>query len=210
MIKRFFASILLGAVALLALVACGGNGDDESLYGQLTLEEMGNIIEASGTFWEDWWYGRDRFDWGNWSHDGAVPEHLVSRGFARLLPASGLENISQVENYLLQYYTASFTHQQLFGEYTVFVEHDGALYSMDSRMGSIRPDWSTSTHVLIEQSGSHAVVETTVIVDAWHRVPYGENSPREEIYRFTFIDGRINEVTMQGNPVLPHHTRPFQ
>jgi len=125
------------------------------------------------------------------------PEHLRERGFfwVQLLPSSGFESLSNIRDYLLQYYTERWVDAELFGEFTKFVEYDGVLYVCGARAGLSRANWETAEHELIEQDGSRAVVETTVMHGAWHREPYEEDIGAVPVqYRFTFVDGRIDQV----------------
>ena len=157
------------------------------------IKELGATIEAAGTFWNDWWWNRGRFAlehiarWG----EEEVPEHLDTV-YLRLLPTSGFGNINDIRNYLLQYYTESWVDAELSGLFAAFAEYDNALYIHIARMSFGDRNWETAEHVLIEGYGSHAIVETTVLV--WH----GEVAAYyEHQYRFTFIDGRIAYTNMQ-------------
>ena len=153
--------------------------------------ELGETIVAAGTFWEDWWFLRgmfSRFEHIAWDERDEMPEHLSYHIFARLLPTSGFESISDIRNYLLQYHTEAWTDLKLFGEFPPFVEYDSILYinTLLAREYLIRPDWETATHTLIEQDGNHAVVETTVLAASW------SSEFQEAQHLFTFIDGRID------------------
>ena len=157
-----------------------------------TIEELGATIEAAGTFWNDWWFGRGAFAWDEhvapWV-EGEMPEHLAML-YARLLPSSGFESINDIRNYLLRYYTECWVDSELFGSaFPAFVEYDGILYIHGIRMCFGDRRWETATHILVEQDGSHAVVETTVL--AWH----GEiDAYVESRYYFIFVDGRITNT----------------
>ena len=163
-----------------------------------TIEELGAKIVAAGTFWEEWWQLGERFgyiEWvpPEWDADGDVwmPQHLAERGISSmLLPSSGFADINDVRDYLLQYHTAEWVEWVLFSEHSVIIEYDGILYIHDARAGFPRPRWEDATHVLIEQEGGRAVVETTFLFGSWHR-GYDFAYPSKAIYRFIFIDGKI-------------------
>ena len=176
----------------------------------LTIEDFRATIIAAGTFWADWWQMRGAFAWENiehiaWDYWVEQPEHPRSKGFDRLLPASGFEHISDVRDYLLQFYTETWVDEQIFGEGTAlaetggllfgapiaysFAEYDGHLYVQTTRIGMTLPMWETATHTLVEQDGNRAVVET--IVTAYDHWGSGDDMPSAKI-RFTFIGGRID------------------
>ena len=183
-------------------------GDVDEIAPAHTLEEMGDIIVARGNFYEEWWQGVGRFAWENWGDESSdwiqssnrlnYPNHPLSMAFEPLLPATGFGSINDVRNYLLNYYTESFADFQLFGEFPIFLEYDGVLYAQGARAGIVRPDWSTATHVLVEQSGPNATIDTTVHVAAWHRYPY-DIGVFEDVYRFSFTNGRIDGVIRLEN-----------
>lgn len=211
-------------IALLAtgLAACGNNigeglgsaelagnqledsreqNSDPETYHEWTIEELGATIVAAGMFWEDWWNLRGAFEHIEWVDMDELPEYITAtRGFAfaRSLPESGLTSLDDVRNYLLQYYTEEWIESALtYGVPYVgspFVEYDGVFYIDGTRAGFPRPDWESASHSLIEQDGSHVVVETTVLWGSWHRVPYDYAHPWEVLYRFTFVDGRIDAI----------------
>ena len=166
---------------------------------ELSIEELGRRIEAAGTFWEDWWtlsgwFTRENFQWLDW--DDEVPEVLVGNagpwGWVSLESPLG----SDIHNFLMQHYTESWVNAELTRPQIIrIIEYDGILYSMGARAGLVRPNWETATHVLIEQEGGRAVVETTVFFGAWHRTDFDPmDYATEEIFRFTFINGRIDSI----------------
>ena len=162
---------------------------------EYTIEQLGATIVAAGEFWEDWWNMR-----GPFAHEHIeelpwedTPEHLLR--FSRFLPSSGFESLADIRAHLLQYYTEAWVDAALAGEFSAFVEYDGLLYVDTTRAGFSRSNWETATHTLVEQEGGRAVVETTVMHGAWHRIPYEpdiEASPVQ--YTFTFVGGRIDQV----------------
>jgi len=153
-------------------------------------EELVEVIVAAGTFWEDWWDLRGRFA-PEHIEEETVPAHLVGF-YSKLLPTSGFESLDDIRNYLLQYYTENWVNLELSRELPVFIEYDGILYIATARAGFPRPDWETATHILIEQNGSHAVVETVVLVGTWHAEPYGDVDLTEMQYHFIFINDQID------------------
>ena len=171
-------------------------------YREWSVEELGEIIVTASTFWEDWWNGRGVFEHAEFVDWYELPLYISdTRGFAfeRLLPESGLMSMDDVREFLLRYYTESWVEMALSNAIPYvgrpFVEYDGVLYVDVTRAGFPRPDWDTAEHVLMEQGNGRAMVETTVLWGSWHMLPYrGYAYPWEVIYRFTFIDGRIDTM----------------
>jgi len=171
-----------------------------------TLEELGAIIVAAGTFWDDWWHLRGSFAWehigdSSWYYWVEQPEHPRSRGYSVLLPSSGYETITDIALHLQHFYTDIWVRRELFGDRTVvgdfdiffgspdaFEEYDGVLYIATSRWGAMRPDWTTATHTLISQNDNIAVVET--LVTAYDHRGSGDEMP-VATFRFVFYNGRI-------------------
>jgi len=154
----------------------------------IPIEELGTTIVAAGTFWENWWNLNGMFAHEHIEGEG-IPAHLEGV-YSQLLPTSGFESINDIRNYLLQYYTETWVDLELFGEFSSFVEYDSILYIHTARAGFPRPDWETAIHILVEQDGMHAVVETTVLTGTSNPAV----TPWETQYRFTFTNGRINSV----------------
>lgn len=216
-------------LALIALAACGGNGDtreaptmqNENYYANVggeetfetlhgwTVDELGEIIVAAGSFWNDWWNFRGAFAWEHiddspWYFGVEQPEHPLSRGFVALLPSSGFETLADIGVHLQQFYSDIWVLRELLGdeptEFTVadfeiffgspsaFEEYDGVLYVHADRIGAMRPDWNTATHILISQNDNIAVVETTVA--AYDHRGSGDKMPTAT-FRFVFYNGRI-------------------
>lgn len=151
----------------------------------LTIDDFGEMIVRAGTFWEDWWFMRESF----------APEHIDFDELIgmknRLLPTSGFANLDDIRNHLLQYYTEDWVDEEMSNEFFVFAEYFDILYVNIIRAGFPRPDWMTATHQLIEQDGRRTVVETVVLSGAWQPdLVY----PTESVFRFTFIDDRIEYV----------------
>ena len=175
---------------------------------QHTLEELGVTIIAAGAFWEDFWAMRGIFAWEHfdntpWEYWIEQPMHPLSRGFQRVLPSFVFQSISEVGEYLRQFYTDEGVNREIFGRELLgdgdmflgtpwaFEEYGefGYLYVLTARIGTFRPDWATATHTLIEQDGNHAVVETIVL--AYDHMGMGVEMPTAT-FRFIFIDGRID------------------
>jgi len=167
--------------------------------GEDSIEEFGATIVAAGTFWENWWNFEGPFA-SEHIGEPATAEHLEEFSLNQLLPTSGFESIDDIRNYLLQYYTENGLEAQsglvtyYFSSMAIFEEYDGNLYVHTARAGVVRPDWTTAEHTLIEQSENRAIVETTVLVAGWHREPYMEINPFESTYRFTLVNGRIDQI----------------
>ena len=218
----FMKKLLIAAfvfITLIALAACGGNGDTQDtvnvqddtsptanisteltptpeLSHTWTITELSDIIVAAGDFWEEWWEMRNRF---SGEHIGTplsqedIPGHICTSVYGVLLPSSGFNSLNDIRSYLLNHYTQTWIDEKLSGEFAPFVEYDGVLWINAVRAGFARPNWQTATHNLIEQSGNHAVVETTVLVGAWHREDIDPmDYAWEAIHRFTLIYGRID------------------
>ena len=152
-----------------------------------TIEELGQVIEAAGNFWEDWWNKH-----GVFSHtDGTsifIPtgDYGMGLSYAPLLPASGFESLEDIRNYLLNYYTEALVDTEMVN---ILIEHDGRVYFNNARAGFPRFDWSTATHTLVEQDGSRAIVETSVLHGYFVLVPGSF-----VVLRFHLYDGRINYI----------------
>ena len=208
--KIFFAAIAM--LVILGFVACdSGNrayaGADNSYtetqvpelvpetetYREFSVDELGDVIIQAGTFWEDWWNMNGIFVHTEWLDPDALPAHILdTRGmaFLRFLPESGFASLDDVREYLARFYTQQRVDELLNDEFSVFIEYDGTLFVDATRTGFPRPKWDGTTHVLIEQDGSRAVVETTFLYGSWHRGvddAYGMRA----IYRFVFEDGLI-------------------
>jgi len=190
------------------------NDNSEAVY---TVEELGIIIEAVGDFWNAWWWREGAFAWEHiddsmsnfqpFDESIAPAHHPLSRGFSILLPSSGFASLDDVGNYLLQFYTQSWVDRGQFAEPLVIAEfmreeiqrfgwtnsfeaYDGELYIFTWNEGQPRPDWITASHILVEQDGDHAVVETVVSTFVYGYS--GDGEMPTIIYRFTFINGRID------------------
>ena len=191
---------------LFALAACGGNGNNDATElpgsatqseGLPTIEELGEIIVAVGTFWEDWWtfsglFAFENIEWFEW---GETPEYLSERGhdWGWFSPESGLEN--DIRNFFLQHYTKAELNAELNRRFFPIVEYNGLLYIAGTRAGLARPSWETAAHILLEQDGGRAVVETTVLVGGWHRTDLKPmDYAWEERFRFVFLEGRIDDI----------------
>ena len=209
--KMFFAAIMM--IVMLGLVACaGGNRADaradnsytetpalelvpeSGTYREFSVDELGARIIRAGTFWEDWWNLDGVFAHTEWLDWDAIPSHIAdTRGmaFPRFLPESGFLSLDDVRNYLAQFYTHQRIDELLNDEFSVFIEYDNSLFVDATRAGFPRPKWDEATHVLIEQEGSRAVVETTFLYGSWHR-GIDDAYEMRAIYRFVFEDGLID------------------
>ena len=133
-----------------------------------------------------------------------IPEHFPESIYLAVLPNPKFESLNDIRNYLLQFYTERWVDSVINQEMFPFVEYNGVLYMHIARAGLARPGWHTASHVLIEQIGNVAIVETTLYCGSWHRLESGgEAFPREMTHRFTLIDGRI-DVTPGGGYILPN------
>jgi hypothetical protein len=176
---------------------CGENGGlppgetENERVGPFTVAELGAVIEASGRFWAEWWGIDGRFGWehlGDWDD---VPEWLQG-GHIAVLPSSGFESLDDIRDYLLQYHTVRWVDDHL-THYT-FVEYDGVLYMDGVRYSAGDMCWEAATHVMMEQRGARAVVESTATLWSWDWDYDAEGVVRvsdEVVRRFTLINGRI-------------------
>ena len=199
------ATIFITAVIMLfAFTACGNEpSQTEYTDNAWTLDELSLTITTAGGFWEEWWNMEGMFNWGHiddtpWGYWAEQP----NRGLERMLPTSGYTSEDDIRDILLQFYTHAWIDANVFSKGSVeevgvllsgtaipFEEYDGELYVVTRRMGAIRPDWTTATHTLVEQSGNRAVVETTVT--AYAHMGDGSEMPTVT-FRYIFIDGRID------------------
>ncbi|MCL2753198.1 MAG: hypothetical protein FWE44_03515 [Defluviitaleaceae bacterium] len=139
-------------------------------------------LERLDAKWEEYW--------------ARIPEHLQERGiFDILLPSSGFVGLDDIRNYLSQYYSDAWldnwTHSSVSHVGNPFYEYNGMLFVEVTRAGLARPNWNTAQHVLVEQGGGRAVVETRILWGGWHRAPYHQIEGWETIYHFVFNDGKI-------------------
>jgi len=174
-----------------------------------TIEELGATIIAASSFWDDWWSLRGMFAWdehiddSTWYYWVEQPEHPRSSGLSILLPSSGFDSLNDIGVYLLQFYTQSWVDRELLGEGTpieetggilfgspwAFEEYDGVLYIATARYGSMRPDWTTATHNIVQNDDNHMIVVETIVTAYDHRGS-GDEMPTAT-FHFTFIDGKI-------------------
>jgi len=107
-----------------------------------TVEELGEKIVVAGTFWENWWELKGRFDikhigdeiWADWQEEGEI---LTATGiYGNLLPSSDFKSMDDIRNYLLQFYTENWVEKELSDELPKFVENNDMLFVETSRFGS--------------------------------------------------------------------------
>jgi hypothetical protein len=162
-----------------------------------SIEELGEIIVAAGTFWEEVWgdYIIGRFASEHVDNEAGPSRHLPFGMFFRVLPTSGFENLNDVRNYLLQFYTESWVDSTLANEAVPVQEHEGVLYVAQAGAGFARPGWWTASFELVKQEGNVAIVDATLYHGSWHRLRFGgEAYPYELTHRFIFVDGRIDNI----------------
>jgi len=152
-----------------------------------TLITFGGTIDRAGAFWEEWWHLTGRFSSENIDFEVEVPEHL--EGFNRLLPSSGFVNLAHLRIYLTNYFTDGWINVALFGQDAVFVQYHDNLYVNTTRVGIVRPDWTTTEHELIKKDGNFATVATRVSIGAWQ--PELTN-PADVTFTFGLVNGRID------------------
>lgn len=151
-----------------------------------TVEELGEIIVASGTFWTDWWMWRGRFacyHMGSWDYDS--PINLS--GYIELLPTSGFGSINDIREYLLQFYTKAWVDAYLTNEMPAFIEYNDVLYMHIARTCYVPNKMSEFSFALVTQDGCHAVVVAYI---CWYRTWTSAND--YDFPHFIFTNGRIN------------------
>ena len=215
--KKSFRTICYTSLLLLTtgLIACNEetvsntnitNSANQSI--QHTLDDLSLNIVSAGKFWEDFWnmsgiFSYEHFDNSPWYYWVEQPMHPLSRGFQRALPSFKFQSINEIGEYMRQFYTDEGVNQEIFGrevlsdnEITLgipwaFEEYGefGYLYILTTRIGTLRPDWTTATHRLIEQNNNYAVVET--VVYAYDHMYLGTEMP-SATFQFTLVDGKIN------------------
>ena len=153
------------------------------------IHELGDKIIASGTFWEEWWDVTGRF---SHPHVEWVEQDMHTAWATRVLPSSGFDNIYDIRDYLLQFYTQKWVDEALAGEFSPFIEYGGQLFMHDGRICTPRPKWETASHRTIAQFGNITIVETTVDSIC----PSGMYGPVPVTRRFLFIDGLIHSPDM--------------
>ena len=175
------------------------------LYRVWTVEELGDIIVSAGTFWEDWHIERFR-NYLVTGKDGRWVSPGGHSAYAQISPLSGFGSIDDIYDYLLQYFTQDWIDARFSGSLPPFVGYSDMLFIFTPRAGGGNTRWNNVSHVLVEQEGTHAVVQTTALHANWSIV-YGlleSGSTMEElmewgsipevIYTFTFINGQINHI----------------
>jgi len=168
---------------------------DNRDYHVWTIEELGDIIVATGMIWENWWSN------GTFSSlmpdtyaptPEYLPEHIPNSVYFATVSNSNFESLTDIRNYLLQFYTERWVDSVITQPFFPIIEYNGALYIHLARAGFSRPGWHTASHVLIAQVGNVAIVETTLYHGSWHRLNSGGDAfPFEMTHRFILIDGRI-------------------
>jgi len=193
----FITSVLLTTLILAGGVTRIDVPTDENPR-EWTIEELGEIIVASGNFWEDWWDTIERFSFehiGNWAYI-----HPYSTIYSELLSTSGFENLNDIRDYLLKYYTESWVDAMLSRSFAPFIEYNNVLFIHAARACSVRPDWETATHTLISQDGCYASVESTVLYRSCYPTETDDGlifmHVFEVTYNFTFINGRIDTTSV--------------
>lgn len=162
----------------------------------LTIADFGNIIEAAGTFWTELQTLDGRFAPVNFDFSeqtGYIHAHL--------LPSSGFTSIEEIRTYLLQYYTENWSGIEnvwIIHSWDrladIFIEFGGILYAPVASQGTWQA-WETATHELIEQTDSHAVVETRVEMRYFAT---GNQNLGFDTFRFIFVGDRIDSGEFIG------------
>ena len=156
-------------------------------YWLFTVEELGEVIVATGIFWDGWWNSAGKFSYQN---RGSWDDNLADI-YVPLLPSSGFGSLDDIRSYLMKYYSDTWLDSILSTEFSPFIEYNDMLFIHSARMSSARPNWETASHVLICQVDNLTIVESAVIY--WDYETEGEF---ELTHSFTFIDGRIDSTSI--------------
>lgn len=154
----------------------------------LTLDELGRMVVRAGNFWNDWWLLERMFS--NLRSD----ESINHRNFT-IFQSDRFSSLSDVENYLSNYFTDSwidFALREMANP--PFMSHDTGEVLVHFERGNstldfpkiARPDWTTATHELVEESDGNQIVQTIVT-----RTIDGEVV--NLTFTFTFENGRIRQ-----------------
>jgi len=178
------------------------------LYRVWIVEELGETIVAAGKFWASWWGGGGSIDWMRyvlWGEERTVfPPTSINRHYTQISCLSGFSGMDDIWNYLLQYFTEAWLERRFDIDNPPFIEYGGSLFMEHMRYGAVTTRWNASPrHILIEQEGGHAVVQTTALIGGWG-IMYAEGMTLQEAkgqgfieevtYYFTFMDGRIDSI----------------
>ena len=197
------STIILIGVVLMMLLLSGCKENDivteptPELPRTFTIEELGETIVQADTFWEELWgdYVVGRFSSEHIDIEAGPSKYLPFGMFLRLLPSSGFENINDVRNYLLQFYTEGWVDCTLANEWVPIQEHEGVLYVAQAGTSMARPGWWTASFEMVKQEGSITIVDATLYHGSWPRVHFsGDAYPFEMTHRFIFVDGRIDSI----------------
>jgi len=186
------------------LIGCGNGQETEvanmpyitAVSNELTIAELGDVIERAGHFWTELRTLEGRFAWEHFDHNEALGYvHL------HLLPTSGFSRVEDVRNHLLQYYTENWAGieevwiMRSWDNFEqAFKEFGGMLYAVVASQGTWYA-WETAEHRLIEQDGNHAIVETRVET---RYSATGDTNLRYTTFRFTFVGNRIDSGEFVG------------
>ena len=186
--KKIVTMIVMTAMLLL-LAACSGNDNGNNETPEQTIEELAQTIIAVGELWEDWWRLQGVFNWQYFDTvNYELPNDLHLHGFSRVRPLYGISCLDDARQLLSEFYTQDWINNFLESE-RVFIEHDGEFLIHTARYGTVRPNWETSTHTLIEGNSNRAVVETTVT--AYDHRGSGDEMPVATL-TIVFLDGKID------------------
>jgi len=195
--------ILIILVLGVVLVGCGSEGDIETtaateaihttsptVSNELSLTELGKIIEDAGSFWTE-----HRTHTGRFASEHFDFNEQLGYIHVHLLPTSGFSSVDDIRNYLSRYFTlnwAGVENTWLLHSWdqfeNIFTEFGGILYAATASQGTWCA-WETAVHSLIEQEGSRAIVETRVET---RYSATGDQNLAYMTFRFTMIDGLID------------------
>ena len=153
----------------------------------LTAEEFGEIIIQGYLLSRDLIFP----GWYMYQHEGeertVATQWGSSIGF-RVLPSSGFETIADIRAAFLPYFTEEMvdgTHLLGWGA-AFYEEYNGNLYFFPYRASDLVWVWEEARFEIIEQDGSHTVIEVIVPATA-------EGQEWIETIHYTFLYDRVSE-----------------
>jgi len=159
-------------------------------YWLCTVDELGEIIVASGMFWEEWWNSTGPTGRFSYQNTGSWDDNHAEI-YVPLLPTSGFGSLDDIRSYLMKYYSETWVDSMLSHTFPPFIEYNDMLFIHIARNSSARPNWETAIHILICRVDYLIFVES--VVSYWD---FEVGYEFELTHSFTFIDGRIDSTSI--------------